>query len=69
MDAKRKLRAWLDQQPKKGGYSPSRLADELGVSRGTVYAWLDTRIELKPRVDLAVRLERLTGGDVSVVDW
>ena len=54
-----KLLAWSGNDKKK-------LADNLGVSIKTVYAWLSGRN--RPSVAMAIRIERMTKGLFTVGD-
>ena len=44
-----------------------KLGKRLGVSPSTVYTWI-TGANV-PRIGVAIRLDRITRGQVSVYDW
>lgn len=49
------------------GAKKSALADALGISRGYLSELIGGT--KTPSLDVAVRIQRLTGGEVSVEDW
>jgi predicted transcriptional regulator len=49
------------------GQRPTQLASTMKVHRNTVDNWKSGRT--KPLVDLAIRLEEITNGEISVYDW
>jgi DNA-binding transcriptional regulator YdaS (Cro superfamily) len=58
-----KLKAWMSEQPKKR--TQKWLADQLGVSPPSVFAWLKGRSRPEPPSRTAI--EALTG--IPVDDW
>jgi ribosome-binding protein aMBF1 (putative translation factor) len=63
MDARERFDRWLDEC----GRSRSRVAAELGSYPSQV-----SRIasgERRPSIDMAAKIERLTGGAVRATDW
>lgn len=52
---------------KKHKLTQRALAKKLAVTNVSVNYWLSGRN--KPKLEMAVRIERATGGEVSVYDW
>lgn len=52
---------------RKKKMSQRDLADELGIRQGTLCDWEVTKH--LPRIDAALRIEKLTGGRVPVRSW
>lgn len=46
---------------------PYKWARQHGFGQGTVYAWLNGRS--RPRLEVALRIKQLTGGEVRPDDW
>jgi hypothetical protein len=58
-----KLKKYLSKQRGR----PTVIASSLGVSTITLYNWGAGKT--KPRVDQAIKLEKLTVGAVTVLSW
>lgn len=58
------LKQWL--RKRDDGMRAADLAKKLGVSEAAVSRWLAR--EVTPRVEVAIAIERLTGGQVRVPD-
>lgn len=58
-----KLKSYM----KKHKLTQRALAKKLAVTNVSVNYWLSGRN--KPKLEMAVRIERATGGEVSVYDW
>ena len=63
LEEKMKLSEWLRQS----GISVTKVAENLGVSRQTIYGWVNG--DYLPRVKHLQRLYELSGGDVSLQDF
>ncbi len=61
--AGKKLDKWLDDN----GHTRSWLCGKLDVASSVLWRWL-VRYQ-RPRVDFAVAIEKLTGGDVPASMW
>ena len=61
--AGKKLDKWLDDH----AHTRSWLCGEIGVASSVLWRWL-VRYQ-RPRVDFAVAIEQLTGGDVPASMW
>jgi predicted transcriptional regulator len=60
------LLTWFKKQD-SNGFSADEIARILQISRSTVYAFLDgTRV---PKVHVAIRIEKMTGGAVTLASW
>lgn len=57
----------LNSYMKRNKITIRRLSERLGVADATVFHWVHGTT--KPGVVLAIRLEKLTRGAVSVYDW
>lgn len=57
----------INQYIKRNNLNCAKLAKKLGVHRGTVYSWLTGRSA--PGVVVAVKLDKISRGEVSVYDW
>ena len=57
----------LKSYMQKQNMSNAQMAALVGLSYRCVYNWI--RGASKPRVDTAIRLEKLTNGAVSVYSW
>lgn len=58
-----KLRAWLEHTRT----TQTELAGSLGVSVATVSRWVNG--EQSPRIEQAIAMEKISGGDVAVEEW
>jgi len=63
MKPNEKLRTWAASGGRKFGW----IAEQVGVSRSTITAWIAGTVA--PEADNRLRLERLTEGAVTVADW
>jgi transposase len=59
-----KLRGWIART----GHTAQQVADMLGVSVWTVYG-LTRSTPTRPSLELALRIETITGGEVTPSDW
>jgi len=57
-----KLQNWL----KEKGFSKAEFARKIGVSRHALYLYLKGKRQ--PRLDIALRIEEATNGEVTVKD-
>lgn len=57
----------LKSYMRKYHLSNAQMARKIGLSYRCVYNW--ARGATKPRIDIAIKLEKITKGQVSVYDW
>ena len=59
-----KLKAWREAQ----GLSRGELAQAIGCNRSQVGRW-ESGLSFQPSYSIIQRVERLTDGSVTIVDW
>jgi transcriptional regulator with XRE-family HTH domain len=57
-----KLKAWLNKE----GLSKTEFAKKVGITRHALYLYLKGKRQ--PRLDIALRIEEATNGEVTVKD-
>lgn len=59
----KRLRAWREERK----LTQKALAEKLGIQQGSLAAY-ETAARI-PRLDVAARIERVTGGEVAMQGW